>query len=151
MMSRYPIAGVCAALAVVLLAGCGGSNKPVANTEPAGATGAKTLCPAVLEAQKQYTAATNAMGLQFKNKPLESRARRALETMLLRVRQLRRVTPASRQRALASLGVALSNQLKTFIALEQRDFKTAAKYGNSVNVPLRRGMADLRKICAHPA
>jgi hypothetical protein len=150
-MSRCPIAGICVAVAVALLAGCGGSNKPVAKTEPAGATGAKTLCRAVLEAQKQYTAATNAMGLQFENKPLESRARRALETMLLRVRQLRRVAPASQQRALAPLGVALSNQLKTFIALEQRDLKTAARYGNSINVPLRRGMADLRKICAPSA
>jgi hypothetical protein len=150
-MSRHPIAAICVGLTSVVLAGCGGGSKPVVTTKPVDTSSAKTLCPTVLEAQKRYTAATTAMGLQFENKRVVDPAVKSLEELRLRVGQLERVASERQRRLIAPLSVALTNQLLTIRALQQHDVKTAAKYGNSINVPLRRGLAAVRTICAHPA
>jgi hypothetical protein len=144
-MSRHLIVATCIAAALTLFAGCGGGGKTVDTTS------AKTLCPAVTEAQQQYKKAIDAMGLQFENKALETRTLTALEALLLRVRQLMPVATAQEQGELALLATALSNQQKTLKALERHDLAEAAKYGNSINDPLRIGLVDLRKICSKPA
>ena len=139
---RYSIVASCMVVGSVGALGCGGGSSSVDTTSAAG------LCPTVLAAQTRYLEATGAMGLQFENLPLESRARKALETFLRRVEQLAPLTSASQQRQLTPFIAALSNQLKTFEAMEQHDLERANKYGNQVNAPLRRGLADLRTICS---
>lgn len=141
-MSRHLSAVVCA-IAIVALAGCGGGK-----TQPAETAAAMRLCPEVLEAQKQYTAATDAMSLQFKNKPLVASAVKSIEALQARLGQLQPAVSEVQRRRLAPLAVALAHQLLTIHALTRHDLKTVAKYGNSINVPLRRGMVDLRKICS---
>jgi hypothetical protein len=144
-MSRRLIAAMCTALGCIgFLGGCGGGSSSVDTTSTA------SLCPAVLSAQARYAAATGAMGLQFENLVLETRARKTLEALLLRVEQLQGVAGESQRDKLASLALALSNQLKTFRAFEEHDRQAASQYGNSINAPLRHGLADLRTICGRP-
>jgi hypothetical protein len=148
-MSRHLSAALCAT-AILALAGCGGGGKSGVTTKPVDTSSAKGLCPTVLEAQRKYTAAAAAMGLQFEKKRLVAPAVKSLEALRLRLGELQRVVSERQRRTLAPLAVALADQLLTIQALAQHDVKTAAKYGNSINVPLRRGMIDLRKICSNP-
>jgi hypothetical protein len=134
----------CAASIMALVSGCGGASSSDSATNRASA---KRLCPTVLAAEKRYTAATTAMSVRFYDKPLETRARRAIEALVPKVEELQRASVASQRSKLVPLVFALSNQLKTLKGFEKHDLAQVAKYGNSVNVPLRQGMKNLRAIC----
>ena len=147
-MGRRAIAVVsCAASIVALIAGCGGGSSTDSASSTTNRASAKRLCPTVLAAQKRYTAATLAMSLRFHDKPLETRARKAIEALLPKVEELQRASVASQRSRLQPLATALFNQLMTLKGFEKNDLAQVAKYGNSVNVPLGQGTKNLRAIC----
>jgi hypothetical protein len=144
-MGRRAIAVVSSAISAMFLAvGCGGGSGSSSATNK---SSAKRLCPTVLAAEKRYSAATAAMSLRFYNKPLEIRARKATEALLPKVEGLQRASAGSQKDKLQPLVTALSNQVKTLEGFEKHDLAAVAKYGNSVNVPLRQGLTNLQKIC----
>jgi hypothetical protein len=146
-MGRRTIAVMsCAIGAMLVAAGCGGSGSDGA-TSATNSASTKRLCPTVLAAEKHYTAATTAMSLRFYDKPLETRARKATEALLPKAEELQRASAGSQKDELQPLVTALSNQLKTLKGFEKHDLAAIAKYGNSVNVPLRQGLKNLRAIC----
>jgi hypothetical protein len=144
---RQSSAAVCILAALLLGGGCGGSSKPA--TKPVDTSSVKGLCPTVLEVHRRYTNAANAMSLRFEDKRLVAATLKAIEELRLRVGQLSRVASERQRSQLAPLSTALLNQLLTIKAIVQHDTKTAAKYGNSINAPLRRGTANLLAICSH--
>jgi hypothetical protein len=143
-MSRRAIAAVCSTCSIlVLLVGCGGSSSKVDTTS------AKGLCPSVSSALKEYTAAATAMSIQFSNKKLVHRTLQTAEALSPRVVELERVSVGRDKRQLAPLTQALASQQKVLAAVERGNFAEARKYGGGIDIPLAKGLKDLRAICAH--
>ncbi len=147
-MRRRTLAAVCGAVGLVGLAGCGGSGSSGTGSSSAADTAAvKRLCPEVRSAEQHYTSVAEAMGLQFTKKSVEVPTRKAAEALLLKVQELERVGDERQKRQLGELAGGLSNQTKMFKAFERHDQQEAAKYGNSIQGSISRGLANVRVIC----
>jgi hypothetical protein len=142
MRGRTPAAAAAVA-GLVALAGCGGGGGDGAVRT----VSAEDLCRQVRSAEREYNSAAEAMGLQFTNRSVEEPTRRAAEALLLEVQRLERVSSGERKRRLAQLAGGLSNQIKTFEAFERHDEQEAARYGNSIQGSIARGLDNLRLIC----
>ena len=145
-MSKRMASLVCGACsAVALLAGCGGSSHGSASVNTTSVAG---LCPSVRSSLKQYETTTATMSIRFTDKFFEIPAREAAQALLVRVRQLERLSAPQQKLQLVPLFEALSNQVRTLEAFERNDPAEARKFGNSINAPLRQGLKDLKAICA---
>jgi len=87
------------------------------------------------------------MGLQVLDKRLERRTRAAAEAFGRTLVELQHASTAGGAARAGALAAALSLQVKMFAAFDARRISEADKYGNELNDPLRRSLAELSTVC----
>jgi hypothetical protein len=104
-------------------------------------------CASAVSAEKRYLKAAGEMGLAVLNKRLERRTRAAAEAFGRALVELQHASTDGGAARVGALAAALSLQVKMFAAFDARKLTEAAKYGNELNTPLQRSLAELSTVC----